>query len=69
MKKQKVKRWWLEASNPDQAIWGLDKGDPRTAWKRLWGFDEDEHNAYRGLIKELNQINAPVIVRIVRNPD
>jgi hypothetical protein len=69
MKKQKVKQWRLEATNPDQALWGLDKDDPRTAWKRLWGFDEDEQTAYQGLIEELNQINAPVIVRIVRNSD
>jgi len=51
------KRWRLEVNNPHT----------KTDWQILWGFDEDEHAVYQGLIEELNRINAPVELRIVRN--
>ena len=53
------KRWRLEVNNPHT----------RTDWQALWGFDDDQHAAYQGLIKELNRINAPVQLRIVRSSD
>ncbi len=53
------KQWRLEVNNPK--LYG------RLDWKALWGFDDDEHAAYQVLIGELNLINAPVQLRIVRN--
>lgn len=66
MKKHADKRWRLESINTDPALWGLPEDDPRTAWKRLWAFDDDQYTKYEGLVEELNRINAPVIIRIVR---
>jgi hypothetical protein len=53
------KQWRLEVNNPQT----------RTDWLPLWGFDKDQHATYQELIEELNRINAPVQLRIVRNPD
>jgi hypothetical protein len=53
------KRWRLEVNNPHA----------RTDWQTLWGFDEDQYAAYLALTEELNRINAPVQLRIVRNSD
>ena len=50
-------QWRLEVYNPYR----------RNDWKTLWGFDDDTHAAYHVLILELNLINAPVQLRIVRN--
>ena len=69
MAKKLGKRWRLESTNPDQALWGLEDGDPRTAWQRLWEFNDDNYANYEGLVAELNQINAPVVLRIVRSGD
>jgi len=55
------KQWRLEVNNPK--LYG------RPDWKPLWGFDDDQHVAYHVLIGELNLINAPVQLRIVRNSD
>jgi hypothetical protein len=53
------KPWRLEANNP------LTSPD----WLPLWDFHEDELVANRELRDELNRINAPVQLRIVRNSD
>jgi len=53
------KRWRLEANNPLTS----------TDWRPLWDFDEDELVANQELTEELNRINAPVQLRIVRNSD
>lgn len=69
MKKRAIKGWRLESINTDPALWGLLEDDPRTAWKRLWAFDDAQYTAYEGLVEELNRINAPVVIRIVRKSD
>jgi hypothetical protein len=51
------KRWRLEVNNPKT----------KTDWQALWGFDEDQHATFQELIEELNRINAPVQLRIIRN--
>lgn len=51
------KRWRLEVSNPVTS----------TDWRLLWEFDDDERLAYEELSVLLNQINRPVLLRIVRN--
>ena len=51
------KPWRLEANNPLTS----------TDWRPLWDFDEDELNVNQDLRDELNRINAPVELRIVRN--
>jgi len=53
------KAWRLEANNPLTS----------TDWRPLWDFDEDELVANQQLTDELNRINAPVQLRIVRNSD
>jgi len=55
----RTKRWRLEANNPLTS----------TDWRPLWDFDEDELVANQQLTDELNRINAPVQLRIVRNSD
>lgn len=69
MKKQIRKRWRIETTNPTDTLWALRIDNPGTAWKALWGFDDDQYVAYEGLVAELNQINAPVVMRIVRTGD
>jgi hypothetical protein len=51
--------------------WRLEVNDPQriTDWQPLWAFDEDQFTAYQQLRDELNRINAPVLLRIVRNSD
>ena len=55
------KRCRLEVNNPK--LYGTPD------WQALWGFDEDQYTAYQLLIGELNLINAPVQLRIVRHSD
>ena len=52
-------------------MWQLKVNDPRQSinWKVLREFSEDQFEVYQELIKELNQINAPVQLRIERKPD
>jgi hypothetical protein len=49
----------------------LQVNDPRqsTDWKTVREFGEDQYESYQELVIELNQINAPVQLRIVRQPD
>ena len=37
-----------------------------TEWRLMWDFEDDQLVASQELREELNQINAPVLVRIVR---
>jgi hypothetical protein len=53
------KGWRLEVNNPQR----------ETDWQPLWTFDEDQLETYQVLRDELNRINAPVQLRIVRNTD
>ena len=68
MKEQRGMRWRLEANNPDQVLWGWGD-DSRTRWKVVREFDHNELTAYQELIEELNQINAPVVLRVVPASD
>ena len=49
--------WRLEANNP---VTGTD-------WRLLWAFDRAEEAAYLELIANLDRINRPVRLRIVRD--
>ena len=51
--------WRFEVNNP------LRSND----WRPLWKVDEDQFVAAQELRDELNRINAPVQLRLVRNPD
>jgi hypothetical protein len=50
-------------------VWRLEANNPLTStdWRPLWDFDEDELVTNQELKDELNRINAPVQLRIVRN--
>jgi len=51
-----------------QMPWRFEVMDPLkfTEWRLLWDFEDDQLVASQELREELNQINAPVLVRIVR---
>ena len=51
------KQWRLEANNPRTS----------TDWRPLWEFDDDQLVTFQELRDELNRINAPVQLQIVRN--
>ena len=51
--------WYLEVNNPQQP----------NIWHPLWKFDTDQYSVYEELADNLNQINAPIQVRIVRHAD
>jgi hypothetical protein len=51
------KAWRFEVCNPTKS----------TEWLPLFGVDEEELKASQELRDELNEINSPVVVRIVRN--
>ena len=53
------KPWRFEVYNPFAS----------TEWRPLWGVDEDQLIACQALRDELNRINAPVLLRIVHNPN
>ena len=50
------------------ALWRFEVNNPLTSaeWEPLWDVAEDQLVASRELRDELNQINAPVQLRIVR---
>jgi hypothetical protein len=54
-----------------EKLWRLEVNNPQTTtdWRLLWAFDEDQFTTYQELKDELNRINAPVQLRIVRNSD
>ena len=51
--------WRLEANNPTKG----------TDWRFLWAFDRAEEAAYLQLIADLDRINRPVQLRIVRDTE
>ena len=51
------KEWCFEVCNPTKS----------PEWQPLFGVDEEELKASLELRDELNKINSPVMVRIVRN--
>jgi hypothetical protein len=51
--------WRLEVSNPQES----------TDWKPLWSFGTDQFSMFQELAESLNQINAPVQLRIARLTD
>jgi hypothetical protein len=55
----------------DKKPWRLEVKKSLTSidWRPLWDFDEDKLVANQELRDELNKINAPVQLRIVRNSD
>lgn len=60
----------MEESTSEK-LWRLEVNDPQrtTDWRLLWAFDEDQFTAYQELRDELNRVNAPVQLRIVRTSD
>ena len=52
-----------------QTLWRFEVNDPLTftEWRPLWEFDEDQLAMSQELRDELNIINAPVQLRIVRS--
>jgi hypothetical protein len=55
-------------NHADESLWRLEVKSPLapTIWQRLWGFNEDQLAAFQELRDELNRINDPVELRIVR---
>ena len=54
---EQTTQWRFEVNNPLKS----------TEWQPLWDVDEDQLLASQELRDELNIINAPVQLRIVRN--
>jgi hypothetical protein len=52
-------RWRFEVNNPHVF----------SEWRPLWEVDEDQLVASQELRDELNRINAPVQLRVVRSSD
>ena len=51
-------------------LWRFEVNNPRTSteWRPLWEVDEDQLAPSQELRDELNRINAPIQLRIVRFP-
>lgn len=54
-----------------QMQWRFEVNNPLTSteWRPLWEFDEDQLVSSQELRDELNKINAPVQLRIVRKDE
>jgi hypothetical protein len=54
-----------------QTPWRFEVNNPLTSadWRPLWEVDEDQVVAAQELRDELNRINAPVQLRLVRKCD
>jgi len=52
-------------------IWHLEVHDPHktTYWHPVLKFNEDQYSTYQELAADLNKINAPIQVRLVRHVD
>jgi hypothetical protein len=52
-----------------QTQWRFEVNNPLTSteWRPLWEVDEDQLQASLELRDELNRMNAPIQLRIVRN--
>jgi len=50
-------------------IWHFEVNNPlmSTEWRALWEIDDDQLAASQELKDELNKINAPIQLRIVRS--
>jgi len=55
--------------NTSNQLWRLEANNPTTGtdWRFLWAFDRAEEAAYLQLIADLDRINRPVQLRIVRD--
>ena len=55
----------------DKNFWRLEVSNPLTGaeWRVLWRFSDDEKGKYQELRDALNQINRPVLLRIVNSSD
>jgi hypothetical protein len=53
-----------------QTQWRFEVNNPLTSteWRPLFEVDEDQLSASQELKDELNRINAPIQLRIVRSP-
>jgi len=51
--------WRLEVNNPQQS----------NLWQPLWKFEQEQCATYQELADNLNQINAPIQIRIVPDTD
>ena len=51
-----------------QMTWHFEVNNPlmSTEWRALWEIDDDQLTASQALRDELNKINAPIQLRIVR---
>lgn len=56
-------------SMEQQTLWRFEVNNPLTSteWRPLWDFDEDQLVLSQELRDELNMINAPIQLRIVRS--
>jgi len=54
-----ISQWCIEVNNPLRS----------TDWQSLWKFGKDQYTAHQKLVKDLNQINYPIRIRIVPDPD
>ena len=54
------KTWRLEVRNPLEA---------HTEWRTLFEFNDEQLRPFQELRDELNQINSPVELRILRNSE
>lgn len=54
-----------------QSLWRFEVNNPLTSteWRPMWAVDEDQLEASLELRDELNIINAPIRLRIVRSSD
>jgi hypothetical protein len=54
-----------------QTQWRFEVNNPHvsTEWRRLWVIADDQLTPSRELRDELNRLNAPVQLRIVRKTD
>ena len=57
--------------NTSKKLWRLEANNPSTGtdWRLLWAFDRAEEAAYLQLIDDLDRINRPVRLRIVRDAE
>jgi hypothetical protein len=61
--------WCRMVQTTNTKLWRLEANNPTTGtdWRFLWAFDRAEEAAYLELIDDLDLINRPVQLRIVRD--
>lgn len=59
----------MTVQTPSREMWRLEANNPLTGtdWRFLWAFDRAEEATYLQLIDDLDRINRPVRLRIVRD--